>query len=71
MDPYYPTTKDPLEVSYKDWLIMMQKNPERYNVSDFYSCTKSEPHSRGLYSSLGVNIGCVCDKMYDINAYRF
>ena len=28
MDPFYPTNKNPLEISYRDYIIMMFNNPQ-------------------------------------------
>lgn len=71
LDPFYPTSKDPLDVSYKEWLIMMKNNPELHNTQISNYCTQSQPFSRSLYSELGVHVSCDCDKMYDINSYSY
>jgi len=72
-DPFYPTNRDPLEISYRDWLKMIQKNPQLIDMCPGSACCadgwqKQFALANYMPMSTGYNCADEC-QAYNINAY--
>lgn len=71
IDPFYPTNKDPLAVSYRDWMKMIYKNPQLANMCPGTNCCANgwqKEFARSYYTPMGT--GCSCNNETDLYLLR-
>lgn len=73
VDPYYPTNKNPLDISYREWLTAIKNDPQKIDLCPGNNCCMKgwqKNYARALYQPLGTSCSCECEQTYVLNNTR-